>query len=242
MVFSMGDQVIGRHVFKTGTYDFPKFEDAMKLLERTRVKRFIDVGAHIGVVSIPAVVRGLADTAIAIEPDPLNFRLLECNVRLNDAQDRVSCVQVAVGSDSSGCDLFMRRSLWNHGDHRVVSLSTEGAVREGLVRIPSTTMDELIELPDAENDLLWMDVQGFEIEVLRGARAILASGVPIVLEIFPAALSQHSTLSDLADLLGDYEAFIDLTSGEKRWLPIASLNEFVSSCERDDKHTDILVV
>jgi len=45
---------------------------------------FLDVGAGVGSYSIPAAKRGLR--VIAIEPDPISFRLLLQNAKLNDVE------------------------------------------------------------------------------------------------------------------------------------------------------------
>ena len=45
---------------------------------------FLDIGANIGVICIPAVSRGLVEEAIAIEPESENFKLLKLNISLNN--------------------------------------------------------------------------------------------------------------------------------------------------------------
>ena len=57
---------------------------------------FVDVGAHIGTFSVLAGSSG--GRGVAIEPYSQNFNLLEKNVRMNNLQDRVKCLNVGIGS------------------------------------------------------------------------------------------------------------------------------------------------
>src|SRR5699024_10081937 len=82
-VVSTTDKVIGRELFLHGEFDFVKLQTALAILLRegwpTPV-HLIDVGANIGTITIPAINRGLMQTATAIEPHPGNLRLLRANL------------------------------------------------------------------------------------------------------------------------------------------------------------------
>ena len=56
---------------------------------RSRGRSFVDVGANIGTTTIPALLSHGFETAVAIEPEPENVRVLRMNVLLNDLEDRV---------------------------------------------------------------------------------------------------------------------------------------------------------
>ena len=58
-----------------------------------------------------------AEDALAIEPEPDNFRLLKCNVVANDLEAKVRTVQRAI-SDVSG-PAFLELSKTNSGDHQL---------------------------------------------------------------------------------------------------------------------------
>ena len=68
------DGIIGRVLFETGEFDFGKFETAHRLICERRGKApalLVDIGANIGTICIPAISRGLVQSAIAIEPADL---------------------------------------------------------------------------------------------------------------------------------------------------------------------------
>jgi FkbM family methyltransferase len=177
----------------------------------------VDVGANIGLHTIPlSRLVGPAGRVFAFEPDPHNFRLLEANLRLNDARN-VTVRQCALGDTDGVCRLA--RNPRNYGDSRVTSELPAWASHE----VPMTTLDEALpELPAGAIRFVKMDVQGSECRVLRGMRATLARhpGVVMMVEVFPDALrgagaSARALMEALANLgLGGWEF------GRHRVLPI----------------------
>ncbi len=236
----VGDSTIGRQVFLTGEYDFGKFRTALTLLESRHLGTLVDVGANIGTISIPAVARGIARSAIAIEPDPLNFSLLTMNVALNDLRNRIECHQVAAGPNFDSC-LVLELDDENLGDHRISS--TVGALRNrsDAVVVSSARLDDLAPSLDPKTDLLWMDVQGFELHALRGATRIIGSRVPLVMEFWPHGLAEHGGLDDAADILAPYEAFIDLSSPDRAVRPLKDLSCLYDVLGEGGAYTDLLL-
>lgn len=240
-IFSTSDDVIGRRVFFKGSFDFAKFEYALRLLGQSRISRLIDVGANIGVITVPAVARGLADRAIAIEPAPLNYNLLECNVRLSGLQDRVRCIQVAATADGDG-EALLELSSDNHGDHRIASPVGNRTTHANVIPVASARLDDLVDSPSHSADLLWMDVQGYEVEVLRGAPRLLEAGVPIVLEVWPYGLAEQQSLTGLPEFLSSYRSFVDLSSSDATPRPISAVADLYEEYGLDGAFTDILVL
>lgn len=239
-VYALADEVVGKEVAVRGDFQFSKFADALHALRRERVGTLVYVGANIGVTYIPAVSQGLARRAIAIEPDPLNFRLLACNVGLNGLEKSITCINAAaVGDDRS--EVLMERSSTNFGDHRVVSQQGLRPSRGELVNIASARLDQMVGCLDPETDLIWIDVQGYEVEVLQGARSLLEAGVPLVLEFWPYGLAEHDSQSALPEVLCEYGAFLDLSQLQKGWRPVMELFDLMSEYGFNGMFTDIVV-
>jgi len=126
---SSADQCIGKALFCSRQHELELITDATSLLQR--LGRFpkngkgtiVDLGANLGPISIGFLHLGLADQAIAVEPDPTNFSLLERNVAQNNLQDRMICLPYAV----SDCATQVQFELcdWNPGDHRVRGAGAE---------------------------------------------------------------------------------------------------------------------
>ena len=100
--------------------------------------------------------------------------------------------------------------------------------------VPLTTLDEAGR--DASSaGLLWLDVEGHELEVLEGAGTLLGRGVPAVLELIPRRLE----LEALGALLArHYTDVVDLREGDR--LPIAELRALGKRYKRG--FTDVLVL
>lgn len=179
-VVSTADKVIGRELFLHGQFDFDKLELALSILRREgrrAPRHLIDVGANIGSIVIPALRRGHFESATAIEPHPANLRLLRANLALNEVQDRVRVLDIAVG-EQTDVVLHLRESAVNSGNHAIDATG---------LPIRSTRLDDL-QLPAGEA-LLWMDIEGYEGHALAGAQELLASGLPTVLEFNPTFLA-----------------------------------------------------
>jgi FkbM family methyltransferase len=143
----------------------------------------IDVGANLGLFSLVARERFADRRIIAFEPAPSTFAALSGNIALNGAAN-VECHQLAV-SDRDGTAPFavLENARANS------SLKTTGGSPGTGIEIRCTTLDRFAT--EAKIDriaLLKIDVEGFEISVLRGAERVFAQARPHVVyfEICPA--------------------------------------------------------
>ena len=246
-VVHAGDEWIGRGLFVAGEFDFNKFVAALEALARLRPgagpKLLIDVGANIGSICIPAVARGHVERAIAIEPDPLNSRLLRANVALNGLEAKVRTVEMAAGA-ADGQVLELELSGSNLGDHRIRVSQEDGALDEAtrqVVKVPSSTLDSICAGEPADEMLVWMDVQGFEGIALTGARTLLERRVPMVLEFCPYMMARAQSFGALKEALAGYGGFVDLDRG-KALRPIAELQALYGELGEGQAFTDILVL
>ena len=229
-VVSTADKVIGRELFLHGEFDFSKLQTALAIIEREglpRPQHLIDVGANIGTIVIPALVRGLMQTATAIEPHPTNLRLLRANLALNGLSERVRVLAQAVGAESNA-SLFLTESSTNSGNHSIG--------RTGLP-VASTRLDDV----DWQHDdaLLWMDIEGYEGHALRGASNLLAAGIPIVCEYNTSYLENSGGMNWFREALTGRQIF-DLKHGVKA--EKIGLNELAIRYPTAREFTDILSI
>lgn len=236
------DEIIGRQLFLTGEFDFDKFQAAYELLERHRNGRrprvLMDVGANIGTICIPAVARGFAERAVAVEPDPRNCRLLRANIHLNDLGERIRVEQSAAGSND-GETLQLTLSEHNFGDHRIsAAQATQG--RQSLP-VQSGRLDKLCADLLGEDVLIWMDVQGYEGFALNGAEAFMKKRTPLVIEFWPEALEASGSFPQLVEAISGYQGFWDLAD-TKVMHPISELDALRSRVAERNGTTDLLIV
>ncbi len=175
--------------------------EILLLRERGRLRagaRVFDVGAHQGVVALLlAGLVGPEGAVVAVEAVAHNARLARRNAEANGlAQIRVVHAAIA---DAEGTLWFEDR--WNGAVSR----------RPGVgVEVDAVTIDALAVRCGAP-DVLFVDVEGFELHALRGAARTLAAHQP---DLFVEAhvgcgLERFGTVADLLALIpSGYSVFV----------------------------------
>ncbi|MEX0643452.1 MAG: FkbM family methyltransferase [Pirellulales bacterium] len=134
---------------------------------------FLDIGANVGVMSVLASSHiGPDGRIIAVEPIPTNFARLQENFALNQ-MSTAEAVFAALGVEAGEIEMSATDA--------VSHVSTVQNAADA-VRVPVKSMDELIQ---CKATICKIDVEGYELEVLRGAKTTIARGLlPVmVLEI-----------------------------------------------------------
>lgn len=137
----------------------------------------VEVGANAGFLTVPlARMVGASGRVVAFEPQPAIHRLLCANAALNGLS-QVRCVHAAVGAAEGAIDVpVIDPSLV--GNYGAVSLADGPA--EGLsASVPLVSLDracaELERL-----DVGKIDVEGMELDVLKGAQGLIARFRPVL--------------------------------------------------------------
>jgi FkbM family methyltransferase len=166
-----------------------------------------DVGANVGHYSDLLVANG-AQRIFAFEPIPPTFaRLREnmahrCDVTaLNVALgERIGKVTVHVSTDESASTLASR-------DSTMASAETGGDVVS--YEVPLVTLDSVCFERNVSFDFVKIDVEGFELEVLRGATRMLRERPPSALQIEfnRHHLRRRHNIGDYFDALPGYTLF-----------------------------------
>ncbi len=160
----------------------------MGAAERAAISRLVgpgmlvvDAGANLGLYSLlMSRLVGPTGRVVAFEPDPDLFALLKENCIANGATN-VECNPLALGSKPDRMQLH--RPTLNSGDNHLGSRGN--AAFRSSVAVDVATLDSL--MPGIRPDFIKVDVQGWELHVLRGMEGTLraAENVGIFLEICP---------------------------------------------------------
>jgi len=168
----------------------------------------LDVGANHGAYA--AYMHRLCPTAriYAFEPHPRIFAGLKLRA---GALPGVEAVNLAVSAAPGEVTLF---------DFAAADGSTQASLDEGAVRLfggetvahqaRATTIDAFMaERKLAAIDLLKIDTEGFDLSVLKGARAALRQRAirAIQFEFIPADIAVHVTMRDFFEVLEGYRIF-----------------------------------
>lgn len=155
-----------------------------------------DVGANIGLYScVGAASTGDASRTFAFEPAPDNLEFLARNVAQNGLEGRVVIIGEAVSDAPGQARFHLSDGIGNH------SLAANNAGSGRHVDVPVTTIDRYFA--GERVDILKVDVEGFDVHVLRGARETLRAHKPAVfVELLTVRLEESGdTPSDLIDEL-----------------------------------------
>lgn len=131
----------------------------------------VDVGAYTGLYAIAAAMAG--STTYAFEPNPANYERMAQNLQRNEHRGVISLFCAAVSSKAG------KGELWDTKGRP--TLTSAGKVCPNLNgSVELLTIDEL-NLPRC--DVIKADVEGAELDVLRGARRTIAGYLPrLILE------------------------------------------------------------
>ncbi|MEN8228181.1 MAG: FkbM family methyltransferase [Bacteroidota bacterium] len=169
------DEGVERTIYYTGSYEKGTLFVIKNLLKEGDT--FIDVGANIGLMSIFAssIVMD-SGKIIAFEPNPVTLKILKRNIALNNISN-IQTSDYAVGAKASGAKIYDRWDS-NRGSASLIKPESE-----------SDSYDiEVITLSDyckanQEIHLIKIDIEGFELEALKGAKEILDGESPPMLII-----------------------------------------------------------
>jgi FkbM family methyltransferase len=192
--------VITRHIFRYGVHE-PQI--SAYLIDRVCIgpeEIALDVGANLGWYSVLLDRLSRPGARIlSFEPDPQSFALLEWNLARNSAA-RVTPYNLALG-ETPGMTRLNRYKTSNNGRHTLLDGDTSG----GTVEVAVARLESFWEthgLGERRIRLMKVDVEGFEIFVLRGAGALLDRCDRIILEYSPTSLPiAHLPMQALPELL-----------------------------------------
>jgi FkbM family methyltransferase len=171
-----------------GSFDLFELRLARRILRNGG--DFVDVGAHVGLYTVPTAVAG--SRVLAIEPHPESRRRLERNLDLNST--RAIVYPGAVGSQDGMATLRVARQ----GDAGWATVVDDDRFGTAAAEWPieMTTVDRLVEKHRLNPALVKIDVEGSELDVITGMEATLAeSKAAVIVEV------TGPTAAEIADRL-----------------------------------------
>ncbi len=163
--------------------------------------RVIDVGANIGVYALPWAAANPDVAVHCFEPNPAVRERLGRNVALNRLSARIRLHPEAL-SDHAG-----RAELYGTDDMSSLSKTVQlGSGQDIATQVPLARLDDLFEGQEPPISLVKIDVQGHELEVLRGARQLLSQYRPALIlehedDLFRSAAEASERKTELSRFL-----------------------------------------
>ena len=168
--------------FRKNTSDvlhvLPYYEpETEKYLLSRKGKIFIDIGAHIGRYSI--LLSKNFDKIISIEADPYNYSQLVRNIVLNNLDNKIIPINVALSDKIGLIKLYIDDK--NEGGNSIIEEKNKYRL---VLSFPLDYIIQILNIDPKDIDLIKIDVEGAEYFVLKGMEKILKEGnSKIVIEI-----------------------------------------------------------
>ena len=142
----------------------------------------VDVGANIGNHSI-FFGKYLCSEVLSFEPSAINYNILNMNLDFNLDENKFKTYQMALGNITGEVELtYPNNDNW--GGLAKISDNTKKGY-EVIEKVKITTLDKILTEEKKHNNinLIKIDVEGLEIDVLKGAENIISQNLPhIVVE------------------------------------------------------------
>lgn len=151
----------------------------------------IDVGAHIGILTLVFGKNCPEGKVFAFEPDEDNRTLLEDNIELNNL-DNIEVREKALSN-------FEGKESFSHFDDNAGMSKID---EEGDLSVETTTLSQFLEDEGIKHvDLIKMDIEGAELEAIKGLEDSISRVNEIILEIHGAVLTEDE-IEELKSILG----------------------------------------
>ncbi len=162
---------------------------------------FFDIGANIGTYSIMMAKKGMK--CFAFEPSLSNFDVMQKNIRLNGLENQIHSYCLGLGEHehlgeflfnpvNTGASHFKKEGLKNTG------------IREELRIKPLDDIFKEFELSPEDRVFMKIDVEGMEVEVIKGARNFLSSFKNLLI-VMESKHSESLEIRTVLDRLGHFE-------------------------------------
>ncbi len=133
---------------------------------------FIDIGANVGKYSI-ILAKNPNIKVIAFEPDPYNLEALKFNIVLNNSP--VVIKDIALSNKKGTASFFLNPD--NQGNSSLLNSGQKGEE----IFVKTDTLDNVLKDNKERISLIKIDVEGFEAEVLQGARETIRKFHPKII-------------------------------------------------------------
>lgn len=203
---------IPKHAYR-GEYE-PN-ETSFLLSHFSNFKTFINIGANAGWYSLIAAKLGLR--TVAIEPDEINFKLLEKNKVLNGL-DNLETHRVACSNEEGVAVLY--------GGNSGSSLIKDWANLPNAAREVRITRFDNLYPSICDNSIIYIDVEGSELSVLQGMTGFLAGQETCVMLIEITSTQHHPDSNNanrtqtfaLLESLGFQSSYLELDASLRPYL------------------------
>lgn len=165
-----------------------------------------DIGANIGYyTALMRQVVGRPGQVHAFEANPVTYQIIKHSAKAND-WDNVTINHCAVASEKGEISINPGKSLEEIADLENYNLGGWSIARSsGDVKIPAIALDDYCDEHNVMPKFMKIDVEGFELEVLKGAKNILSTEKPPMMVEFSNDVNDSNGLSELYEYIESHD-------------------------------------
>ncbi len=208
------DRGVEQSLYYFGTYEKGTLHFIEEHLKKGDV--FYDVGANIGLMAIFAANQvGSAGKVIAFEANPETLGILNYNIGLNYAK-QIQSVGKAIGSENGFVEIYNNWAV-NRGGATIVKPNDSALSSQ----VEMISIDGSPEFGNGRIDMVKIDVEGFEMNVLKGMTQVLKRDKPpiLIVECSADRKNDYTSINDLYRFIksvNDYKVY-KLSNGKERY-------------------------
>jgi FkbM family methyltransferase len=186
---------------------YPRLSEAHRslagLLQKEQINLVLDVGANVG--QFVADLRAVGYGGRIVSFEPLSSAHAELCMLAEGDPNWTIADRTAIGSETGAVDIHISGNSMSSSILEMLSSHSDAAPESSYVSVESVSvrrLDDLCTLAPTDRVLVKIDVQGFERQVVEGARRVLANSRAVISEISLVPLYEGQILAkDMWDLL-----------------------------------------
>ena len=161
------------------SYYFKDYEKPVKKFVKKKLKKnsnAIDIGANLGYFSIlfSSIIK--QGKVYSFEPEKKNFKKLIDNIKLNNCKN-ILPYNIGLGNSKSQQKLYLTNEI-NEGGHHILNSNSSNRQYQ---TINTEKLDNIIK-DKKKFEIVKIDVEGYELEVLKGMTNVLKKTHFVIIE------------------------------------------------------------
>jgi len=234
-----------RLAFLTGSYEAEEVTFLNRLHACQNSSGYmLDVGANIGLISIPFALMAKVQTndalrVVAVEAVPDNFLALTENVALNGLGSSIKLIRTALGDAPGTIEIQVEGDLASGQGTGTANILPDGSeyqcVRQTLELKTMDHMSGTGELPNGCS-VIKIDTDGYDLKIFQGGIKFLRKNRPVILGEFAAHCLNwhHQSIQDVVDFAKQNDYLV--------WQKNPGVWTFSTLIDPDTFHQDLLLV
>lgn len=188
------DNGVELSLFQTGTYERGILDFINKNYNPKGL--FVDVGANIGLMSVFTASAFKNGNIIAIEAHPVTANILKRNIEINSLSNIV-IKEIALGNEVGETQIFENWQVNRGGASLVVHDENSKSYPVKIEKLDNIITDTV--------SIIKIDVEGLELDVLKGASNTILKCKPIlIVEISDQRTSTLSPSNEIVDFINEF--------------------------------------